>query len=103
MPLPPNPPAQLLEGVGPAGEEGRGVHATQNSHCIKGTCRLEGRGGGRPSRGVERTQPPVRRHAGQGGRKNRDGGKRAVGVQEGEASFQRRRGEGPPLGQISMG
>lgn len=33
-PCPPIPPMKLLEGVGPAGEEGRqGEHSTQNSHC----------------------------------------------------------------------
>ena len=45
-------------------------------------------------------QPQVGRHAGPGGiGKSRDGGERAVGVQEGEASFQRRKGEEPPLEQ----
>lgn len=47
MPQPPNPSAQLLEGRGPAGEEGRGCHATQNGHCSKDTSILESQGEGR--------------------------------------------------------
>lgn len=41
-PAPQSPPMKLLEGVGPAGEEGRkGARATQNSHCSWDPCRLE--------------------------------------------------------------
>lgn len=48
---------KLLEGVGPAGEEGRkGARATQNSHCSWDPCRLEEQGGDRvlPSQAREK-------------------------------------------------
>ena len=101
MPLPPNPPAQLLEGVGPAGEEGRGGACDTEQPSQLGRVQVRGPGWGPGPAGQARErQPQVGRRAGPGGiGKNRDGGERAVGVQEGEASFQRRKGEEPPLEQ----
>lgn len=79
-------PAQLLEGVGPAGEEGRGA-VRENSLCSWDTCGLEGQGWEPGPAGEERErQPHMRGHAGPGEMgKSRDGGEGAVGA--GRRSF----------------
>lgn len=90
MPLPPNPPAQLLEGVGPAGRR-QGGHATQNSHCIEGACGLEGQGGG-PAGDSTAT---VRRHARQAGEMGKQRW-RLKTVGDRKETLPSCRGEGPP-------
>lgn len=78
----PQPP-RTASGRGRAGrEEGRGGHATQNSHCIEGTCGLEGQGGAGPA-GDERAQPREKAcRPGRGDGGSRDGGKRAEGYRK---------------------
>lgn len=103
MPLPPSPPAQLLEGVGPAGRRAGGAcHTEQPLH--RGHMRVRGPGWAGPSRRREHSHlgekacPPGRGRWGEAEMEAKErrgtGRRRFLPAEE---------GRGPPLGQIPVG